>query len=118
MEIRNRYEGIEEYAVWFVKRKAKQLVGTHRFTEGDRDDLEQEMMLDAPSRELLRPTVRPLDLDLELRENERGDDDEQDEKKIHASAPAASLAGLGCPWATHAMISSRHANSRLLSWRS
>lgn len=76
------------------------------------------MMLDARCRELLRLAVRSLELDLELREDKRGDEDKQDEKKIHAEAPVASLSGLFCPLATHSMISSRHANNRLLSWGS
>ncbi len=31
--IENRYEGIDKYAIWFIKRKAKQLVGQAGFTE-------------------------------------------------------------------------------------
>jgi len=42
----NRYEGIDEYAVRIIKHKARQLVGRAGFTESDREDLEQEMMLD------------------------------------------------------------------------
>ena len=41
-----RYEGIDEYAVRIIKYKARQLVGRVGFTESDREDLEQEMMLD------------------------------------------------------------------------
>jgi RNA polymerase sigma-70 factor (ECF subfamily) len=42
----NHYEGIDEYAVQLIKYKARQLVGRVGFTESDRDDLEQELMLD------------------------------------------------------------------------
>jgi RNA polymerase sigma-70 factor (ECF subfamily) len=41
-----RYKGIDEYAVRIIKFKARQLVGRVGFTESDREDLEQEMMLD------------------------------------------------------------------------
>ena len=41
-----RYEGIDEYAVRIIKYKARQLVGRVGFTESDREDLEQEMILD------------------------------------------------------------------------
>ena len=41
-----RCEGIDEYAVRIIKYKARQLVGRVGFTESDREDLEQEMMLD------------------------------------------------------------------------
>ena len=46
MEFKNRYDGIEEYAVRIIKHKARQLIGSRGFAESDRDDLEQEMMLD------------------------------------------------------------------------
>ena len=46
MEFRNRYDGIEDYAVRIIKHKARQLIGSRGFVESDRDDLEQEMMLD------------------------------------------------------------------------
>jgi len=46
MDFTNRYDGIEEYAVQIIKHKARQLIGSSGFTESDRDDLEQEMMLD------------------------------------------------------------------------
>jgi len=42
----NHYEGIDEYAVQIIKYKARQLVGRVGFTESDRKDLEQELMLD------------------------------------------------------------------------
>ena len=41
-----RYKGIDEYAVRIIKYKARQLVGRVGFTESDREDLEQEMILD------------------------------------------------------------------------
>lgn len=44
--IENRYEGIDKYAIWLIKRKAKQLVGQVGFTEADREDLEQELIYD------------------------------------------------------------------------
>ena len=46
MDFKNRYDGIEEYAVGIIKHKAKQLIGRSGLTESDRKDLEQEMMLD------------------------------------------------------------------------
>ena len=39
-----------EYAAWVIKNKVRQLVGTAGFTASDRDDLEQEMMLDVITR--------------------------------------------------------------------
>ena len=46
MEFKNSYDGIGEYAVWIIKHKARQLIGSGGFAESDRDDLEQEMILD------------------------------------------------------------------------
>ena len=46
MGIINHCEGIDEYAVQIIKFKAKQLVGRVGLTESDREDLEQEMILD------------------------------------------------------------------------
>jgi len=46
MGFENHYEGIDEYAVQLIKYKARQLVGRVGFTESDREDLEQEMVLD------------------------------------------------------------------------
>ena len=44
---RNRYdEGIDPYAVEIIRFKARQLVGQAGFTASDRDDLEQELILD------------------------------------------------------------------------
>ena len=44
---RNRYdEGIDPYAVEIIRFKARQLVGQAGFTASDRDDLEQELVLD------------------------------------------------------------------------
>jgi len=42
----NHPEAVGEYAVQLIKYKAKQLVGRVGFTESDREDLEQEMLLD------------------------------------------------------------------------
>ena len=42
----NHPEAVDEYAVQLIKYKAKQLVGRVGFTESDREDLEQEMLLD------------------------------------------------------------------------
>ena len=42
----NQYEGIDAYAVWLIRYKARQLVGQAGFTASDRDDLEQELILD------------------------------------------------------------------------
>jgi RNA polymerase sigma-70 factor, ECF subfamily len=46
MDYRNRYDGIEGYAVRIIRYKAKQLVGSSGFNESDIEDLEQVMMLD------------------------------------------------------------------------
>ena len=46
MGTENRYDGIEEYAVWLIRRKARELTGRGGFTESDQEDIEQEMMLD------------------------------------------------------------------------
>ncbi|OGQ94899.1 MAG: hypothetical protein A2284_18825 [Deltaproteobacteria bacterium RIFOXYA12_FULL_61_11] len=42
----NRYEGLDEYAVKLIRHKARQLVGRTGLVEADRDDLEQDMMMD------------------------------------------------------------------------
>ena len=42
----NTYDGIDAYTVKLIKFKARQLVGKEGFTASDRDDLEQELMLD------------------------------------------------------------------------
>jgi RNA polymerase sigma-70 factor (ECF subfamily) len=42
----NRYEGLDEYAVRLIRRKARQLVGRAGFVEADRHDIEQDMMID------------------------------------------------------------------------
>ncbi len=42
----NHPEAVDEYAVRLIKYKARQLVGRVGFTESDREDLEQDMMLD------------------------------------------------------------------------
>ncbi len=46
MDVKNCYEGIDKYAVWLVRRRARYLVGKAGFTEDDREDLEQEMIID------------------------------------------------------------------------
>lgn len=50
MEPHHGQEGIDGYAAWLVRRKARQLIGTAGFTESDREDLEQEMRLDLITR--------------------------------------------------------------------
>ena len=42
----NCFETVDDYAVRIIKRKAKQLVGRVGLTISDREDLEQEMLLD------------------------------------------------------------------------
>ena len=42
----NQYDGIHPYAVGLIKYKARQLIGQAGFTASDRDDLEQELVLD------------------------------------------------------------------------
>ena len=46
MDVKNCYQGIDKYAVWLVRRRARYLVGKAGFTEADREDLEQEMLTD------------------------------------------------------------------------
>jgi len=46
MGIENSFEGIDKYAASLIRHKAKQLVGQAGFTQSDRQDLEQEMVLD------------------------------------------------------------------------
>ena len=46
MGFENRYDGIDPYAVRVIRHKAQKLVGHAGFTESDRKDLEQEMMMD------------------------------------------------------------------------
>jgi len=46
MGIDKRYKGIDEYAVMLIKYRARQLIGRVGFVESDREDLEQDMMLD------------------------------------------------------------------------
>lgn len=50
MDFDNRWDGIDKYAVQIIQHKARQLVGRVGFTESDREDLEQELMLDLLSR--------------------------------------------------------------------
>jgi len=46
MNLQNRYDRIEQEAVLLVRSKARQLVGRYGFTASDREDIEQELMLD------------------------------------------------------------------------
>jgi RNA polymerase sigma-70 factor (ECF subfamily) len=46
MDVRNSYEGIDKYAVRRIRKKAWQLVGKAGFTAADREDLEQELIID------------------------------------------------------------------------
>lgn len=46
MGLENSYPGVDEYAVRLIRFKARQLVGRAGFTESDREDLEQEMVID------------------------------------------------------------------------
>jgi RNA polymerase sigma-70 factor (ECF subfamily) len=46
MNLRNRYDGVDQNAVLLIRSKAKQLVGRYGFTASDREDIEQELMLD------------------------------------------------------------------------
>jgi RNA polymerase sigma-70 factor (ECF subfamily) len=50
MGVKNRYDGIDRYAVRLIKFKAIQLVGHAGFTDSDREDIEQEMVIDLLSR--------------------------------------------------------------------
>ena len=42
----NRYDGVEDYAVRLIRYKARRLIGQAGFTPSDREDLEQELVLD------------------------------------------------------------------------
>ena len=46
MDRKNKYDGIDAFAITLIKYKAKQLVGRAGFTTSDRDDLEQDLVLD------------------------------------------------------------------------
>lgn len=46
MFYRNSYDGIDGYAADLIRHKARQLVGKAGLTEDDRQDLEQELMID------------------------------------------------------------------------
>ena len=52
----NQYDGIDGYAVGLIKYKARQLIRQVGFTTSDRDDLEQELILDLLRR---RPKYNP-----------------------------------------------------------
>jgi RNA polymerase sigma-70 factor (ECF subfamily) len=42
----NRYDGLDDYAVRLIRKKARQIVGRAGLVEVDRDDLEQDMVID------------------------------------------------------------------------
>ena len=46
MGSRNRYQGVNEYAVQVITYRAKRLVGTAGYTPADVEDIEQDLMLD------------------------------------------------------------------------
>jgi len=46
MFYRNSYDGVDPYAANLVRHKARQLVGKAGLTEDDREDIEQELMMD------------------------------------------------------------------------
>ena len=46
MDFHNRYDGVDQYAVWLIQTKARQLAGRYGFSSSDREDLGQELMLD------------------------------------------------------------------------
>lgn len=50
MQTNQKQNEINEYAAKVIRHKARHLVGTAGYTESDRDDLEQEMMLDVITR--------------------------------------------------------------------
>jgi len=50
MQSNQKQQEVNEYAANVIRYKARQLVGKAGFTESDRDDLEQEMMLDVIAR--------------------------------------------------------------------
>jgi len=50
MDTGNQYDGIDEYAVSYIKYKAHQLIGHAGFTESDLPDIEQELTLELLSR--------------------------------------------------------------------
>lgn len=45
MNSKNRYDGIDPYAVKLIRHRAGQLIGHYGFTQDDRDDIEQELAL-------------------------------------------------------------------------
>lgn len=46
MGSKNRYDGINEYAVRIISYRAKRLIGTAGYTPADVEDIEQDLMLD------------------------------------------------------------------------
>ena len=43
---KNSYAGIDTYAARLIRTKAHQLIGKAGFTENDRQDLQQDLMMD------------------------------------------------------------------------
>jgi len=50
VDVTERSDGIDEYAAWLIKHKAQRLIGRVGLTESDREDVEQELVLDLLSR--------------------------------------------------------------------
>ena len=50
MGIGNRYDGIDEFAIRLIKKRARQLIGSAGFTASDVPDLEQELAMDLLTR--------------------------------------------------------------------
>jgi len=50
MGIGNRYDGIDEFAIRLIKKRARQLIGSAGFTPSDVPDLEQELAMDLLTR--------------------------------------------------------------------
>jgi DNA-directed RNA polymerase specialized sigma24 family protein len=62
MESRNRYDGVDAYAVTKIRHHARQLSRSRAFHSSDIEDLEQELMLDLLRRLPVNslPTVTPF----------------------------------------------------------
>ena len=60
MGVDNSDDGIDPYAAGLIRFKTRQLVGQAGFTASDREDIEQELILDsaAPAAEV-QPQARP-----------------------------------------------------------
>lgn len=50
MEFKNRYDGVEPYAVRLIRYKARELAGRFGWSRSDQDDIEQELLLDLQKR--------------------------------------------------------------------